>query len=138
MKKEGFRYRRIVIALLALAVVMLGLVILINFVLRSTSAGGDVLENRTLEATTITEAFLFVAQATGGEITFQISMTLDAGSAAWTVTDPTGAVRAQGSAAAGEPVSDEQLFEPIPGAWEVIVETEAATGSYTLLMEAAD
>ena len=135
MKQEGFRYRRIVIALLALAVVMLALVILINFLLSMSGAGVSVLENRTLEATTITESSVFVAQAASGEVTFQISVSLDAGSAAWTVTDPTGAVRAQGSAAAGEPVSDEQLFESLSGAWEAVVETQAATGSYTLLME---
>ncbi|MBN1259477.1 MAG: hypothetical protein JXB35_02250 [Anaerolineae bacterium] len=79
--------------------------------------------------------FDFPATAEQGELDFEIDVT--SGSASWTLTDPTGEIRAQG--ALGEGVhhyAESWDFDPVVGEWVLALNLERASGQYTAAWKA--
>ncbi len=137
MKLEGIRYKRIVMALLALVVVLLALILLINFLPTAPGTNNWQMESRSLEAVTTTETFTFTTEGGSSGIALTIEIGLSAGSLTWTLFNPSGAELIQGTAAAGETISETLGLEPVSGAWQVVVQTEEATGDYLIQWQPA-
>lgn len=132
VKLEGVRYKRIILALLALVVVMLALILLINVLPSSPGTFSGRMESHSLEEATTTEAVTFTVEQPDAGFMMTLEAGLSAGSLTWNVLDPSGAVRAAGSVAAGDTVSEVLSLEAMPGDWQVVVEAQAATGAYVI------
>lgn len=137
MKLEGIRYKRVILALLALVVVLLALILLINFLPTAPGTNNWQMESRSLEAVTSTETFTFTMEGRSSGIALTIDIGLSAGSLTWTLFDPSGAELVQGAAAAGETISEALELQPVSGAWQVVVDTEEATGEYLIQWQPA-
>ena len=61
---------------------------------------------------------------------FDVRLTMKAGEARWTLTDPEGQVRLTGHGKRGKIEGDTGDLEPIPGIWVFRLRLEEATGTY--------
>jgi hypothetical protein len=65
-------------------------------------------------------------------IDLQARMQLDEGSVRWTLVDPQGRVRWEGSAVQRRTIRDQQRFEAIAGTWRLEIEFRDASGEYEI------
>lgn len=138
VEKQGFRYKRVVLALLALAVVLLSLIMLINFLPAAPGTFSGQMESRSMEEATTSEAVTFTVEGQGSSMLLTVNVALSAGSLSWRVIDPAGEVRAEGAVAAGETIGEPLNLDTVPGEWQVVVEAQAATGEYLIQWQGAN
>jgi hypothetical protein len=133
VEKPPFRFKRmLIIALLALIVVMLGLVMLINYLPVAPGTFEQMRANATLDASSTNERFTYDVTSRMVDTTLQITLVLDGGSASWTFTDPAGEVRWEGQLETGQRLEEARSFAPIAGLWTLVLNFQEASGEYTL------
>ncbi|MBC7234203.1 MAG: hypothetical protein H5T69_00050 [Chloroflexi bacterium] len=68
--------------------------------------------------------------------TLEAVFRLRSGALRWTLTDPLGMVRWQGTAEGPGTVRDRKRFPPVPGVWKLEIRFNRASGSYDIAWEA--
>ena len=131
-QQQGFRYKRVLVALLALMVVLLALIMLINYLPTAPGTVGQIQESHTLDGSS-SAAHTYAIQAGQTRLTFNLEMAVTAGSMTWTLNDPEGAARWEGMVSAGETFSDTSTFDTGSGTWELVVTGQDAAGEYLFL-----
>jgi len=89
---------------------------------------------RTLKNTSETETFALDVSPLADSVDIQIRCNLTSGSIHWTLTDPQGDMRWEGTATRKE--QESRRFQTIAGEWVLDVTAESANGKYSLEWEA--
>lgn len=137
-QRQGFRYQRLLFAVIALIVVLVSLVMLINYLPNASGSASRSRASNTLNETTNVEVFTYDVTDDMVRTALQLGVTLDAGSAAWTFTDPTGAVVWQGALATGQRINETRQFDPVVGQWRLELDVQNAVGDYAILWRGLD
>ncbi len=134
VEKPPFRFKRVLlIALLALIVVMIGLVMLINYLPVAPGTFDAVQISATLDPTiTTTEVSTFEVTSAMVDTTLHLTLTVEGGAAGWTLTDPAGTVQWEGELAAGQSLDEIRSFAPVVGLWTLALDFGEASGEYAV------
>ncbi|GAB4574936.1 MAG: hypothetical protein Kow0077_23950 [Anaerolineae bacterium] len=132
MEKRPIRYRRILIALLALVIVMAGLITLIRILPMMPGTFDQAQAQNTMENMTRVETFVYTVEPRHKATSLRILLSLESGAAAWIFTDPEGAVRWEGRLDGPGIVDQMRGFPPITGIWRMQLMLDDATGDYTV------
>ncbi|MDX5297379.1 MAG: YpmS family protein, partial [Gammaproteobacteria bacterium] len=116
-EKPAIRWKRLFVLLLALIVVMVGLIMLINYLPVSPGTFDQSQASNTFDDMTNVERFVYEVDSRMVQITLQLDVTLARGAAAWTFTDPNGLVRWEGQLEPGQEISETRSFAPVAGQW---------------------
>lgn len=132
-KRQGFRYQRLLFAVIALVVVLVALVMLINYLPTAPGTFGQSRATGRLDETTNVEVFTYDVTDRIVRTALQIDVTLEAGTATWTFTDPNGVVVWDGTLNASQGINETRQFDPVVGQWRMELDLQSAVGDYTVL-----
>lgn len=132
-QRQGIRYRRVLIPLVALIVVLLALVMLINYLPTAPGTYGQSRASGTLNDTTTVEVFTYDVTDRMVRTALQLDVALEAGRVTWTFTDPAGEIVWQGALAEVESINETRQFDPVVGQWRLELDVQGAVGEYAVL-----